>query len=67
MGGELLEGEGTYEGDDRDKPPDDQDICQDLRGAQKKNGKKGSVEEENLAGVLSTTVGHFFPDFNQWM
>ena len=67
MGGELLEGEGIDEGNDRDKPPDDQDIRQDDRRAQKKNGKEGSVDEKNLSEVLSTTVGHFFPDFNQWM
>ena len=67
MGGELLEDKGAYEGDDRDKQANDQDIRQDARSAEKKNGKEGSIEEENLSEVLSTTVSHFFPCFNQWM
>ena len=64
MGGELLEGEGIHEGDDRDKPQDDQDICQDAGSAQEEDGEERSIEEKNLVEVLSTTMGHFFPDFN---
>ena len=66
MGGELLEGEGSYEGNDRDKPADDQDICQDVGGTQEKNGKEGQ-RGKNLVEVLSTTVSHYFPWFNEWL
>ena len=62
MGGELLEGEGIYEGDDRDKSSDDQDIRQDGGGAQEENGEEG----KNLVGVLNTTVSHYFPRLNEW-
>lgn len=61
MGRELLEGEGLYEGDDRDKPADDQDVCQDDRSAQEEDGQA----EKSLVKVLSVTVGHYFPEFNQ--
>ena len=64
MGGELLEGEGVHEADDRIKPQDDQDICQDAGSAQEEDGEERSIEEKNLVGILSTTMGHFFPDFN---
>ena len=63
MGGELLEGKGIHEGDDSNKPSDDQDICQDARCAQKENGQEG-VGEKNLARILAETVDHFFPNFN---
>ena len=63
MGGELLESEGIYEGDDEIKPADDQDVCEDARGAQEKDGE----EDKNLVEVLSTTVRHYFPKFNQWL
>ena len=63
MGGELLEDEGSYEGNDRDKPADDQDICQDIGSAQEAPGEKGEGVE-SLVEVLSTTVHHYFPWFN---
>lgn len=66
MDSELLDNQGIYEGDDRDKPQDDQDICQDAGGAQKEDGPQGQGRE-NLVGVLSTTVNHYFPWFNEWL
>ena len=63
MGGELLEDQGVHEADDRIKPQDDQDICQDDRQTQKEDGQEG----KNLVEVLSTTVNHYFPKFNQWL
>ena len=63
MGGELLEGEGIHEGDDRNKPQDDQDICQDTGGAQEEDGPEG--QGRSLVEVLATTVGHYFPFFNE--
>lgn len=63
MGGELLEGEGINEEDDRDKPADDQDICQNGGSAQEEDGK----EDKNLVEVLSMTVNHYFPRFNEWL
>lgn len=63
MGGELLEDQGDDEGNDGYKPADDQDICEDDRGAQEEDGQA----EESLVKVLSTTVGHYFPWFNQWL
>jgi hypothetical protein len=62
-----LEGQGVYDSNDADKSADDQDVCQDSGDAQKEDGKEASVEEKNLVEVLSTTVGHFFPKFNQWL
>lgn len=67
MGGELLEGKGIYEGDDGSKPQDDQDICQDTGGAQEEDGQKTRFKGENLVEILSKTVEHFFPEFNQWL
>jgi hypothetical protein len=66
MGGELLGGEGIHEGNDSHKPANDQDICQDGGGAQEEDGEEG-IRGENLAGVLSRTVSHYFPQFNQWL
>jgi len=66
MGGELLEDEGIHEGDDRDKPQDDQDICQDTGSAQEEDGQEGE-SGKNLVEVLNTTVSHYFPWFNGWL
>jgi len=66
MGGELLEGEGIYEGSDRDKPANDQNIRQDVGSAEEKNGEEGP-RRKNLVEVLNTTVRHYFPRFNEWL
>ncbi len=66
MGGKLLDNQGIYEGDDRDKPQDDQDICQDSGGAQEEDGPE-SQGERSLVEVLNTTVNHYFPLFNGWL
>ena len=63
MDRELLGDEGVNEGDDRDKSADDQNVCQDDRSAQEKDGQEG----KSLVKVLSTTMRHFFPGFNQWL
>jgi hypothetical protein len=63
MGGELLDDQGIHEGDDRDKPADDQDVCQNSGGAQEADGEKGQGCG-SLVEVLSTTVNHYFPWFN---
>lgn len=63
MGGELLEDQGVHEADDRAKPEDDQDLREDARSAQEEDGPKG----QNLVEVLSTTVSHYFPKFNEWL
>ena len=67
MGGKLLEDEGTNEADDRYKPSDDQNVCQDSGGAQEEDGQKTIVGGKDLVEVLSTTVRHYFPQFNQWL
>ena len=66
MGGELLGYEGIDETDDGIKPADDQDVCQDAGSAQEENEKEG-IGDKNLVEVLSTTVRHYFPEFNQWL
>jgi len=66
MGKELLDGERAYEGDDKLKPQNDQDLCQDSWSTQEENGKEGQGQE-SLVQVLSTTLRHYFPQFNQWL
>lgn len=66
MGGELLDGEGIPQADDRIKPQNDQDLCQDGGQAQEED-EKTSPGVKNLVAVLSTTVSHYFPKFNQWL
>jgi hypothetical protein len=66
MGGKLLEGQGVHETNDRLKPQDDQDLCRHLGQTQAEDGQEG-LGGKNLIEVLSTTVGHYFPEFNQWL
>jgi hypothetical protein len=66
MGGKLLDDQGVPEADDRFKPQDDQDICPDGGQAQEEDEQK-SLGGKNLVAVLSTTVSHYFPKFNQWL
>ena len=63
MGGELLGDQGSNEGDDANKPENDQDVRQDSGGAQEADGEKGQGCR-SLIEVLSTTVNHYFPWFN---
>lgn len=67
MGQKLLGDERADEGNDIDQPADDQDLCQDSGQSQ---AQAGAIDEEggiNLTEVLSTTVDHFFPRFNEWL
>ena len=69
MGSELLGDERVDEGNDTGEPPDDQDIRQYGGESEAAPGEAGEGRGEdsgisNLAGVLATTVDHFFPDFN---
>jgi len=65
----LLEDEGTDERDDGDKPQDDQNVRGDGGKSETAAGEvgEGGGEITNLVGVLSTTVGHYFPKFNDWL
>jgi hypothetical protein len=65
MGGELLGDQGFNEGDDRHKPADDQDICQDSGGPQETNGQES--QGRSLVEVLAVTVNHYFPWFDEWL
>jgi hypothetical protein len=74
MDRELLDDEGAHEGNDRDKPADDQDVCRHGGKSEAASGAAGEADEggkageiSNLAGILATTVDHFFPDFNVWL
>jgi len=79
MDRELLGAEGVHERDDKHKPWNDQDVCQNIRAGKKETregnqkgageikNKNQEAETENLVGVLSKTVNHFFPKFNQWL
>jgi len=72
MGGELLEGEGTHEGDDGDQSADDQDVCRyggesEAAAGEAGEGAGSGGKITNLVEVLSTTVGHYFPKFNDWL
>lgn len=60
MGGKLLDGKGTYEGDDGFKPRDDTDIRQ-------KQTEISEKPTQTITGVLSTTIDHCFPHFNEWL
>lgn len=65
MGGELLDGQGVHETDDRIKPEDDQDVRQDGRPKEEEDEKTTGVK--NLVEVLSRTASHYFPKFNEWL
>jgi hypothetical protein len=70
MGGELLEGKGAHERDDGGQPEDDQDVRGDGGESKTASGEDcegAGGEITNLVGVLSTTVGHYFPKFNDWL
>lgn len=60
MGGELLDNKGTYEGDDGFKPQHDRDICQSEAEVSEK-------PTQTITGVLSQTMDHCFPHFNEWL
>ena len=66
MDRKLLGDKGVNEGDDGHKPADDQDVCQDDRSAQEKDEKEG-LKDNSLVEVLSTTMSHYFPRFNEWL
>ena len=75
MDRELLAGEGIHEGDDGNKPADDQNVCGDGGESEAASGEtrkaKAGGEFEGIAGnivaVLSRTVDHYFPRFNEWL
>lgn len=66
MGGELLDHEGIYEGDDGIKSADDQDVCKDAGAGQETAGEEWQGQK-SLVSVLSTTIEHYFPKFNEWL
>jgi len=66
MGGKLLDNEGIYEGDDTYQSANDQDLRQDIGEGQKATAQE-SPEQESLVSVLSTTMDHYFPKFNEWL
>lgn len=66
MGGELLGDEGVYEGDDADQPENDQDVREDIGESQEAAGEKEQTID-NVVEVLSKTVSHYFPQFNEWL
>ncbi|MFH1753132.1 MAG: hypothetical protein ABH875_03020 [Candidatus Omnitrophota bacterium] len=61
MGGELLDSKRAHEGYDGFKPQDDTPLCQDTKEEPPAEGVN------NLAGVLSATIEHYFPSFNEWL
>ena len=63
MDRELSHHEGVHEGNDPNQSANDQDVCQDGGSAQEEDGQEG----KSLVEVLSTTVRHYFPWFNQWL
>jgi hypothetical protein len=64
MGGELLGNEGVNERDDGSQSSNDQDIRQDAGASEK---EATPTEQENLVSVLSTTMDHYWPKFNEWL
>jgi hypothetical protein len=64
---ELLDNERVPQGDDGIKSSNDQDIRQNGRESQKETGAGGNKEQDSLVGVLSTTVNHYWPKFNEWL
>lgn len=75
MDRKLLEGERTHGGDDGDKSQNDQDVRGDGGESQAAPGEacetnaSGEAEgvAENIVAVLSRTVDHYFPKFNEWL
>lgn len=65
MGRELYPDERVYQGDDGIKPEDDRAVCEDAQ----RPGRcvEGTDQGKNLLAVLSTTVDHYFPKFNEWL
>jgi hypothetical protein len=66
MGQQLLDHEGILEGDDKVKSSNDQDLCEDIR-ASEKEAAQDEQELGNGVEVLSTTMDHYFPKFNEWL
>lgn len=70
MDRELLDNKRIHERDERVEPKDDQDVFKDNRQSKEKTKSAQSKEERkisHLLGVLTTTIEHYFPEFNQWL
>jgi hypothetical protein len=69
MDRKLLDNKRIHKRDERIEPKDDQDIFKDNRQTKEKRKNAQNKEEKitNLLEVLSTTINHYFPKFNDWL
>lgn len=65
MDRELLDSKGIYERSNDNQPKDNRAICQKQKEAGEKEQREQS--EENLVEILSKTIEHYFPEFNEWL
>jgi len=59
MGAELLGGENAHAGNDGALAQDDSVVCEDKESEE--------IGTENYVEVLSRTMDHFFPEWNEWL